>query len=298
MLASARAAAPGWHPARTRKTIPILTLAVLGLAELMWALALGYRFAGFAQALFGVAVLALIALAYGRSGRSDTLSHMAYFGMLWTAFTVVGAILTYMATTLRLPLLDAQFQQIDLLLGFHWLDFYQAVQGHPAASKLLSVAYGSLVLQIVIAIVYFSSAGRHDRSYELWWAALATLGVTAVLSGLFPAAGAFQHYGTGLEKAVHLPHYFALRDGSAVRFVVTEMQGIVTFPSYHAVLAILFTYAYRGTRFFIAAALLNLCVLVSTPVYGGHYLVDMIGGGAVAILSVLAIRRCRRLIAS
>jgi hypothetical protein len=286
MITSALAAAPLLNAARMQKSIPLLTLAALGLAQMMWAFTFGYRFAGVASVVLCIAVLAAVALAYGISGRSDSLSHMAYFGMLWIAFSMAGAILTYMATTPGLPLLDEQFTQMDRLLGFDWLDFYNAVQHRPGLSRLLGLAYGSLLPQIVVAIVYFSTIGRHDRSYELWWTAFVTLAATAALSGLFPAAGTFHHYGLALDSAV-----LALRDGSVVHFAVREMQGIVTFPSYHAVMAILLTYAYRGTRFFKAAAVLNGLMLVATPVYGGHYLVDLIGGGVITVLSIWAFRR-------
>lgn len=291
MIASALAAAPRWNAARMQKFAPPLALAALALAEAVWAFALGYRFAGFAPVLLGVGILAIVALAYGVSGRSDALSNMAYFATLWIALSLVGVIFTYMATTLALPLLDATFERIDLRLGFDWVGFYRAVNLHPVANGVLRLAYASLLPQILAAILYFAATGRDDRSYELWWTAFATLAVTAVLSGWFPAAGTFHHYAMGLDRAVHLPHFFALRDGSVLHFVVGQLQGIVTFPSYHVVLAILFTYAYRGTRFFVAAATLNTLMLVSTPIYGGHYLVDMIGGGLLAALSIWALRR-------
>jgi hypothetical protein len=291
MITSALATAPRLNAARMQKSIPLLTLAALGLAQMMWAFTFGYRFTGLASAVLCIAVLAAVALAYGISGRSDSLSNMAYFGMLWIAFSIAGTILTYMATTPGLPLLDEQLTQIDRMLGFHWLDFYNAIQHRPGINMLLELAYGSLLPQIVVAIIYFSTIGRHDRSYELWWTAFVALAATAALSGLFPAAGSFHYYGVTLDKAIHLPHFLALRDGSILHFAVREMQGIVTFPSYHAVMAILLTYAYRGTRFFKAAAVLNGLMLVATPIYGGHYLVDLIGGGVVTFLSIWVFRR-------
>ena len=60
------------------------------------------------------------------------------------------------------------------------------------------------------------------------------------------------------------------------------MQGIVTFPSYHTVLAILFVYTHRGLRWtFPPVAVLNGLMLAAIPSVGGHYVVDMIGGALV-----------------
>jgi hypothetical protein len=50
------------------------------------------------------------------------------------------------------------------------------------------------------------------------------------------------------------------------------------------VLAVLFTYAFRGTGLigYVIAAL-NMVMLLAIPPAGGHYLVDVIAGGALAL---------------
>jgi membrane-associated phospholipid phosphatase len=65
-------------------------------------------------------------------------------------------------------------------------------------------------------------------------------------------------------------------------------------PSYHTALAVLFTYAFRGTGLigYVIAAL-NTVMLLSIPPIGGHYLVDMVAGGALAI-GAIAIWRATR----
>jgi len=68
------------------------------------------------------------------------------------------------------------------------------------------------------------------------------------------------------------------------------MKGVIAFPSFHAVLAVLFTYAHRHSATFAPMAALNAVMLVSIPSEGGHYLVDVFGGIAVAIVAILAVR--------
>jgi membrane-associated phospholipid phosphatase len=64
----------------------------------------------------------------------------------------------------------------------------------------------------------------------------------------------------------------------------------VTFPSYHAVLAIITSFAVRGVRHVSwPVALLNVAVVVSTIPEGGHYLVDVVAGAAIAMVSILLI---------
>ena len=96
--------------------------------------------------------------------------------------------------------------------------------------------------------------------------------ITAVVSGILPAAGTFSYFGVGLDHAVHLPHLFALRDGTMSDFYIDEDTGIVTLPSYHTVIAILVTYVYRNSKFFLPFGAINGLMLLSIPSQGGHYL--------------------------
>jgi membrane-associated phospholipid phosphatase len=56
------------------------------------------------------------------------------------------------------------------------------------------------------------------------------------------------------------------------------------------VLAILFTYAHRGSRAFVPVAVFNALMLLSVPSEGGHYLVDVLGGVTVGGLAILMTR--------
>ncbi len=47
------------------------------------------------------------------------------------------------------------------------------------------------------------------------------------------------------------------------------MHGLVTFPSFHAVAAVLLASAARGTRYFPLAGAVNLLMLASTRTEGG-----------------------------
>ena len=66
-------------------------------------------------------------------------------------------------------------------------------------------------------------------------------------------------------------------------------------PSYHTVLAILIIYAYRGCRrLFTLALVLNGVMLLSLLSEGGHYLIDLIAGGAVAVVTIAIISAVAR----
>lgn len=277
----------------TRKLAPVLFLAALAGGEMAWMYVHELVFLGTEPVLWATLVLMSISLAYGLSGRSQALAEMSYYAALWVMAALLGAILTYIFATPNLPLLDEKFTRADLAMGFHWLTFYAFVQEHQIVRAILTIAYFSGLPQVFFSIIYLSHIGRADRNDELWWASSIALVFTSLLSGLFPAGGTLFYHSIGLENAVHLPHFLALRDGSLTEFSFEEMKGIVTFPSYHTTIALLFIYVYRQLKIFRWVVALNVLMLIATPINGGHYLMDMIGGGAVAMLSVCLMKRIR-----
>jgi membrane-associated phospholipid phosphatase len=70
------------------------------------------------------------------------------------------------------------------------------------------------------------------------------------------------------------------------------VQGLVSLPSYHAAMGLLFIWAFRHVRLlFPAAVVLNIALLASTPTHGGHYLVDVIAGLLVCAVMIWLVRR-------
>jgi hypothetical protein len=132
--------------------------------------------------------------------------------------------------------------------------------------------------------------GLTARNGELLLLAILTLLPTALVAAWWPVLGPFATFGEGHELAF-LPDVLALRSGGPWHFDLAAMEGIITMPSYHTVLAVLFTYAFRGTGLIgWGIAGLNAFMLLAIPPIGGHYLADMIVGGAIAVLCMLGTR--------
>src|SRR4051812_1208025 len=119
---------------------------------------------------------------------------------------------------------------------------------------------------------------------------------------ILPAAGAYSHYqplfvsyenfgaGAGMW---HYDLLMAFRTGSAnvIDFNVPNSNCLVTFPSGHTILAIIMTYALRGSRWtLIPAFIVNGAMLVSTIPHGGHHLFDLIVGGVIAVCAISFVR--------
>lgn len=73
------------------------------------------------------------------------------------------------------------------------------------------------------------------------------------------------------------------------------LMGIVSFPNFHATLAAIFFWAFRAIpRLAVPGGAWAILTIVATPVFGGHYGVDVIMGLILAPPAILAATRLTR----
>jgi hypothetical protein len=208
------------------------------------------------------------------------------------SFVVTAAVLSYLAASCAFPLQDVTMERLDQAIGFDWSAWRDTLLERPTLNRLLVVAYNTLLSQFLLAIIYFCKRDRFARIEELLLLMCATLVPTVLISAIWPTLGPFAAHGGGNDGVVQ--DLLAMRAGGPWHFSLFELKGIIQMPSYHTALAVLFTYAFRGTGLlgYVIAAL-NTVMLLSIPPIGGHYLVDMLAGGALAI-GAIAIWRATR----
>ncbi len=257
---------------------------------MIWAERIGLTFVGWSRVYCILIFLLAVGFIYRYSGRDRRLSDAGNYAALWVAFSAAGAISTYLAATFAMPLRDAQFVALDSWMGFHWLAWSGFIGAHRAIQLPLFVAYFTFLPQIIGSILYFAHAGQTSRNTEMLWIAMPALIVTTIVSAFLPAVGPYVHY-FGRQTA-DIVVLMTLRAGGAHTFPIDRMQGIITFPSFHTTLAIIFMYVHRPpSRSFVPVAILNGLMLLGIPSEGHHYLVDMISGAMVAAVCIAAVRR-------
>jgi membrane-associated phospholipid phosphatase len=201
-----------------------------------------------------------------------------------------------------LPLQDARLAEIDRWMGFDWPGFVTFANSSASASWLLVKAYQSTPYVLIGTMLWFCISSQGERLAEfLAISCLTSIGI-AVGMMILPAAGAYSYYhlpltayenfgaGSGMW---HHELLMALRTGTTrvIDFSVPNSNCLVTFPSGHTILAIIMTYALRGSWWtFIPAFIVNGAMLVSTIPHGGHHLFDLVVGAAIAA-SVIALVR-------
>lgn len=273
----------------------ICLLCSLAAAEYLWAYFAGIKLVQMHESALLIAGPLFIGLLLDALGLGERIAlGMCSLG-LWMGWLLLGSILSYLAATLGFGLLDFELARIDSALGFDWASWFQVVEATPRLKGILSLAYSSMFPQIILAIIFFAHPRRAVAAMELWWTTMLAVIFTCLLSGVMPALGTYAYYNVHPDLGVHLEDLHALREGRMTIFPSLVLRGIITFPSFHAAIAVLLCYPYRGFKWlFRAACILNFIMLISVPSQGGHYLADVIGGVAVAALSIGLYRLGRR----
>lgn len=217
------------------------------------------------------------------------------------AFAAIGAPLSYLAATLNFPLHDGVFDALDKALGFDWMALLAFMNAHPSLHPLFQGAYDSFSIQATTTVLALAITNRSQQLRVFVLAFVLAALVTITVSAILPAEGAWGYYGLSaadtpaivpVTRGIHLPIFFGLRDGSYRLMMAAGAEGIITFPSLHAALAIIFILALWPVLYVRWIALtVNVLMLMSTLIDGGHYFFDVLAGIVVASACWLAAQR-------
>jgi hypothetical protein len=263
-----------------------LLLGIVSFGDFVWCASLGMGLSHWwPLALLAVALVGLT-LACRLTGIGPRLGATAEWILLWLIFSVAGAVMTYLAAAQDGAVYDARLALLDAELGFRWSGWLAYIESHPLLKIAFAVAYGSLLAQVLFSVWWFSFLRWDQRNAELLTNAMLALLLTTAVFFLFPALGPC--VGAPACHDAYVEDLVGLRHGNLPSLDMMLLKGVIAFPSFHAVLAMLFTYAHRRTPTFLPMAGFNGLMLLAIPSEGGHYLVDIIGGVVVGGVAILA----------
>ncbi len=251
-----------------------------------------FHFTSLALTRFCIVVVAPLGFAlYGRLRRemSWLVAPFHCFAQ-FAAFSGAALLLQFPLASFDFPFVDGTLARIEEALGRNWRTEFMAVFDHPALFSVMTSTYQLLLWQVPVACAIVGL--RDPRRLQMFATAnTIALAITLVLSALLPAGSAFYYYGCPLP-AVSVPQILALRDGSLRVLDPDVMSGIITFPSYHTILALLVGWVLAGVgEIFAVAVTLEAAILVSTRIVGGHYYADMVAGAVIAAAAIWITRR-------
>jgi membrane-associated phospholipid phosphatase len=197
------------------------------------------------------------------------------------AFSTLFSVLIYGVGAIGRPLADDTLAACDSALGISAGAIIPWVNERPWLALAMKLVYFSAIPQTMLAIAYLGLTNNQALDRFLIRFMMAGL-ATAACFYFLPAIGTCASYD------VPVPDYYqpivrdltALRAG-AIKIVSWRMaEGLVTFPSFHAIWAVLLTLAMPRTR------ILNVLMILSTVTTGMHYATDVLGGLVICAIVV------------
>lgn len=272
-------------------------LAAIGLADCLW-LALSpvsldaeswITIAG----LIGTAgTLRFAARRWPMSDRVRMLAlGIGFMLVAWPALRV----LNHLTMTTAMPLADTTLAAWDTQLGLSWLAYVRWADDYPLLLKWMEATYQGLTLYSLATFPILLWCFGVERAREFVLIFFVTAVSATLIGMMFPADAAMAHLRPDPAQFRHITPAFgtyhlvameALRSGLPHTLSLQELPGLVTFPSFHTAMGVVGIYCCRGKfPIFVAALIVNGSMIAATPIFGSHYLVDLIGGAALALVA-------------
>lgn len=287
-------------------------LAVLAVIDTVWLFALGHTvdFGSLWQALVAVPIL-LVILAichFGRVWLIDSvpparrvtfhsrlalLRNIAEISLFLTVGWVTLRLFNHLSMTTGFPYADALLASWDAALFGLWNDYFRFVAERPLLVEALDKAYFGLTLLSVLGCYVLLLTGRDQATRFFIYSFTATAVIATTIGMFFPARAAVASI---LENPALLaaftekPGWYSvdiiekLRTQDGIVFDIAYLPGLTTFPSFHTAAGVVLAYSFRGSPLFSAVCAYTLIMIASTPVFGGHYFVDLLAGAALALI--------------
>jgi len=232
----------------------------------------------------------LLGLLLTRLGKVPAFAGVLTIFSLTISLMLVGAALALLGTRSSAPIADPWLAAADRALPVSAMEIVRLVNSWPSwailALRKVYTQTGLYLFLTLIALHLRDCGAVAWRMFLIW-------GISFILISLIafsaPALGCFSQLSAA--EVEHLPRgagRYAIRAFTNFRNAADpvlsfdQVSGVITFPSFHTVCALLIAQAWDGIRIAgPAAKLLAATIILSCVPMGGHYLVDLIAGAAV-----------------
>lgn len=228
-----------------------------------------------------------------------------FFGLTFLQIAWINMrLLNHITMASAFAYVDDLLSSWDQALGLDWLGYFTFVHDHPTLLKILEASYTSLTPLSVLTFVLLVIIGLPARAFYFVEMFFFTA-IIALLAGMFfPAEAAVVFYGVNLADypnftnppgVYHISHMERLRASEgAITLHPNFLPGLVTFPSFHTAAGIIMSAAVFRSWLFIPITCYVIAMIASTPVFGGHYFVDLFAGTALALAVGFVLARTKR----
>jgi membrane-associated phospholipid phosphatase len=237
----------------------------------------------------GFLVLPLVGVAFCRWSRLErplNLFIMIFWSMLFSNLVLPPM---YVLARQHVELNDALLARMDTLLGIEVPDVLRVMEQFPAVGRMLDICYDSLVFLTMLAITIPPLCGRMHKAKEYALACVVSVAIGMPMFAAWQAVGPWSYYGypPSPPQAEAMREFFALKADGGFVLNLSDTNGLVCFPSFHTILALL-----AGTTLWAIpylrwpSAVLAVLIILSTLTTGWHYVIDVVAGTLVAIVAL------------
>jgi len=278
--------------------------AIVVAADLAWAAIGHFQIDFVAYARLGSMSLALLGggIFYQTRRAEPELTAMLIGASFLCLFSAAASMLNYFFLTLHGPRIDDILVAADRALGFDWYNVMLAMARHPGLNEAFFFVYNLVLPEIALVMVALAWTGQVEKVYR-YCVALAVGAIIAIgFWALMPSLGAKSLYVLPPEVASKLTLSVTTDYGKALVALLrdgpgyispSDLRGLIAFPSYHGVLALIVAwYGWHVRWLRWPLVLLNAVVIVASPIQGGHHMVDLLGSFPVAALSIFLAAHC------
>ena len=215
---------------------------------------------------------------------------------LGSLFTMVGAPASYLFASMGGPFVDTYLSAADQALGLDWVALLSFLSNHSWIGEYTGPIYTSSAKALAVIWVFLALTGRFERGELLLASIIISCFVIVAVAAPFAAKGPFGFYDVQpelykdlapvitVQAKIWFTHLTELRAGTFLELGPGVYEGIVEFPSFHTALSVLMILAMRGFGWVSWLAIgYNILILLTVPIDGGHYFIDMIVGGLIAL---------------
>jgi membrane-associated phospholipid phosphatase len=229
------------------------------------------------------------------------VAELMFVVSLMVFLTNVGSPMQYGDVALGLPYADPWLAAADAALGIHVPTLAAWTVAHPSINVLLRVSYFSLLPQFVLTVAVLAAFRDREGLWEFAFHVHVCVIVTVATLIVWPAVCPPEYY--GFRPTIDMTHLIQQIQGfhqgamKVVRF--DELEGLVSFPSFHVAGALIVLWAARRRRWLLMPLVCwNLVLIASTFMTGVHYVIDVIASVPLFLGSVALYQRyCRRWLA-
>ena len=211
------------------------------------------------------------------------------WGLGWLFWcSAANLLLTNAIQCTPFPPIDATLVKLDYWMRINTTALMSWTHLHPQLHHIFLNSYNLMIVQLFGVPIALAILNARRSLGVFFIAQSSTLLLGSLIYFFFPTIAP--------AGMLHSPYFITAQHDTSLRFyevhhhlkVTASDGGLIAFPSFHVVWAILLTYACRGRKIiFYSMAVFNIILIASTVLLGWHYFMDVIGGVILAVTAIL-----------